>query len=287
MSTENLITTFMKKAKPYFLMVRLQIGSAGMYIVRMATLNHGMYRYILIVYRNAIAALVLAPFALLLERKIRPKRTFSVFLQIITLGILEPILDHLYGNEIHISIIRICYHEWCSLSHHCLVLFLCLQSITIKKYDAELSLSSLICLSGALQSLAIALIVERQPNGWAVGWDSRLFTPLYTGIVCSGIAYHFQGPVLKERGPVFVAAFNPLCMIMVAVLGSAILGEQLHLGSIIGGIIIAIGLHSVVGGGGGWCFKSKDYPVPSQSPDAQEIPITTVSASNSNQQSTK
>lgn len=56
------------------------------------------------------------------------------------------------------------------------------QSITIKKYRAELSLSSLICLSGTLQSAAVALAVERRASGWAVGWDSRLLAPLYTVI---------------------------------------------------------------------------------------------------------
>lgn len=56
------------KVKPYLLMVGLQFGSAGMYIISKETLNHGMSRYVLIVYRNAIAALVLAPFALVLER---------------------------------------------------------------------------------------------------------------------------------------------------------------------------------------------------------------------------
>lgn len=60
--------TYMRKAKHYFLMVCLQIGSTVMYIISMANLNHGMNCYILIVYRNNIAALVLAPFALLLER---------------------------------------------------------------------------------------------------------------------------------------------------------------------------------------------------------------------------
>lgn len=150
--------------------------------------------------------------------------------------------------------------------------FYVLQSITIKRYSAEISLSSLICLFGALQSLAIALCVERKASGWAVGWDSRLFAPLYTGIVSSGITYYVQGLVMKERGPVFVAAFNPLCMIIVAILGSAILGEQLHLGSIIGGVVIAIGLYSVVWG------KSKDYSVPPPSSDAQQLPITFATA---------
>ncbi|PKI33171.1 hypothetical protein CRG98_046438 [Punica granatum] len=56
------------KVKPYLLMVSLQFGTAGLYIISMATLNRGMSRYVLIVYRNAVAALVISPFALVLER---------------------------------------------------------------------------------------------------------------------------------------------------------------------------------------------------------------------------
>lgn len=50
------------------------------------------------------------------------------------------------------------------------------------------------------------------------------------GVICSGITYYVQGIVMKERGPVFVTAFNPLCMIITAVLGSIILAEQITLG---------------------------------------------------------
>lgn len=49
------------------------------------------------------------------------------------------------------------------------------------------------------------------------------------GIICSGVAYYVQGIVIKERGPVFVTAFSPLCMIIVTVLGS-ILSEVVTLG---------------------------------------------------------
>ena len=53
---------------------------------------------------------------------------------------------------------------------------------------------------------------------------------MFQGIVSSGIAYYVQGLVMKTRGPVFVTAFNPLCMVIVAALGTLILAEQLHLG---------------------------------------------------------
>lgn len=50
------------------------------------------------------------------------------------------------------------------------------------------------------------------------------------GIFCSGLAYYIQGVIMKDRGPVFVTAFSPLSMIIVAVMGSFILAEQMYLG---------------------------------------------------------
>jgi hypothetical protein len=48
--------------------------------------------------------------------------------------------------------------------------------------------------------------------------------------VCSGVAYYVQGLVTRQRGPVFVTAFSPLCMIVTALMGSVILKEEIRLG---------------------------------------------------------
>lgn len=50
------------------------------------------------------------------------------------------------------------------------------------------------------------------------------------GIVGSGITYYLQLLVSKSRGPVFVTAFNPFNMIVLAVVGSFTLSERLYLG---------------------------------------------------------
>lgn len=50
------------------------------------------------------------------------------------------------------------------------------------------------------------------------------------GVICSGIGYYVQGVIMKTRGPVFVTAFNPLSMVIVAILGSIILAEVMFLG---------------------------------------------------------
>uniref|UniRef100_A0A1J3ISB0 WAT1-related protein n=1 Tax=Noccaea caerulescens TaxID=107243 RepID=A0A1J3ISB0_NOCCA len=348
------VSAIIRNFRPYLLMIFLQFGAAGTYIVIMATLNQGQNRYVLIVYRNAVAALVLAPFALFFERKVRPKMTLSVFWKIALLGFLEPILDQGFGylgmnmtsatytsaimnvlpsvtfviawilrmEKVKIvevrsqakiigtlvalggALVMTLYkgpliplpwsspildqhngHTNSSQDHNhwvagTLLIFLAcvawscfyvLQSITIKTYPADLSLAALICLSGAVQSTVVALVVERHSSGWAVGWDARLFAPLYTGIVSSGLTYYVQGMVMRTRGPVFVTAFNPLCMILVALLASFILREQIHYGCVIGGTVIAMGLYLVVWG------KGKDYEVSGlailEKNSLQELPI--------------
>uniref|UniRef100_A0A0A9FSW2 WAT1-related protein n=1 Tax=Arundo donax TaxID=35708 RepID=A0A0A9FSW2_ARUDO len=107
---------------------------------------------------------------------------------------------------------------------------------------------------GSLMSGAVALVAERgNTKAWVIGFDTRLFTAVYAGIVCSGVAYYVQGLVSRQRGPVFVTAFNPLCMIITAVMGSIILKEEISLGSVIGAVIIVVGLYALMWG------KSKDH----------------------------
>ncbi|KAM3244110.1 hypothetical protein ACQJBY_055806 [Aegilops geniculata] len=152
--------------------------------------------------------------------------------------------------------------------------FFILQSSTLRSYPAELSVTALICGMGSLMSGAVALVAERaNTHAWVIALDNRLLTVVYAGIVCSGVAYYLQGVVSRQRGPVFVTAFNPLCMIITAVMGSIILKEEITLGSVIGAVIVVVGLYFLIWG------KSKDDI--SQVSDvsvkvAGELPLTSV-----------
>ncbi|XP_010517305.1 PREDICTED: WAT1-related protein At2g39510 [Camelina sativa] len=148
--------------------------------------------------------------------------------------------------------------------------FINLQAITLKSYPVELSLTAYICFMGSLESTIVALYIERgNPSAWAIQLDSKLLAAVYGGIICSGIGYYVQGVIMKTRGPVFVTAFNPLSMVIVAILGSIILAEVMFLGRILGAIVIVLGLYSVLWG------KSKDEP-PSSFPDMDtELPLST------------
>ncbi|KAL6861222.1 hypothetical protein ACP4OV_016922 [Aristida adscensionis] len=357
----------LSEAKPYLAMVLLQVGFSGMYIVAVASLRRGMSHYVLVVYRNLVATVLMSPFAILLERGVRPKMTPTIFLKIMGLALLEPVLDqNLYymgakltsagfasalvnilpavtflmallfrmeklrlrslhsqakivGTACTVAgaVLMILYHgpvvpfPWSAAAaagghHHvaaaaaasqssaswlngtimvvascvCWSGFFILQSNTLQSYPAELSLTALICVLGTAMSGAVALVAERRDMGaWVIGLDTRLFTVVYSGIVCSGVAYYVQGLVTRARGPVFVTAFQPLCMIITAVMGSTILKEQITLGSVIGAAIIVVGLYSLIWG------KSKDHHVDGKAAAngaVAELPLTSVANGNGN-----
>ncbi|KAK4804765.1 hypothetical protein SAY86_004582 [Trapa natans] len=350
----------LKIVKPYLAMLTLQIGFGGLFVIAMLSMKRGMSNFVLAVYRNAVATLVIAPFALVLERKVRPKMTLPIFLRIVVLGFIEPVLDQnlYYGGMKYTSatfasainnavpaitfimavlfrletvnmkripslakvlgtvvtlagatvmtlykgpvleIIRsrgIAHHHEAAASSESadhrwfigtlMVLittlgwasFFILQSFTLEKYPAKLSLTTLICLTGTVEGAVATFIFERDMKVWRIGLDSKLFTVVYAGVVCSGIAYYLQGVVIRERGPVFMSAFYPLSMITAAVLGAIVLAETVHLGSIIGAIFIVMGLYMVVWG------KSKDQVYSGDMPSGDdekfasslhELPIT-------------
>ncbi|BAS94685.1 Os05g0493800, partial [Oryza sativa Japonica Group] len=326
---------FMEKAKPYFAMICLQFGYAGMNVITKVSLNHGMSHYVLVVYRHAFATISIAPFALILERKVRPKMTWSIFFQIFILALLGPVIDQNFYyaglkftgptfacamsnilpamtfvmavifrmEKLELKKVRcqakiagtlvtvagamlmtlykgplmemawsrhagagvaeapaaaaaaISGRDWFLGSMFVIVATLAwaslfiLQTHTIKQYSAQLSLTTLICLVGTLQAVVVTFAMERRrPSVWAIGFDMNLLAAAYAGIVTSSIAYYVQGLVIQRTGPVFASAFSPLMMIIVAVMGSFILSEQIYLGGVVGAALIVVGLYSVLWG---------------------------------------
>ncbi|KAL6530586.1 hypothetical protein OROMI_028475 [Orobanche minor] len=377
---------FIENAKPYIAMICLQFGYAGMNIITKVSLNRGMSHYVLVVYRHAFATAVIAPFALVLERKVRPKITFKIFMQLFVLGLLGPVIDQnlyyaglkftsptyscamsnmlpamtfvmavlcrgpkfvillgagtaldgkaqpsaksgktadglrshrlkvmekadikkvrgqakvvgtiltvggamlmtLYKGDVinmvwskythtvrsYNNLVHDNTQDWFKGSILLIIAtlawasFFILQAITMRKYTAQLSLTSLVCFMGTLQSIAVTLVMEHKPHAWAIGFDMNLLAAAYAGIVSSSIAYYVQGLVMQKRGPVFVTAFSPLMMIIVAIMGSFILAEKIYVGGVLGAVLIVIGLYSVLWG------KYKEYKEKEEEEEEDEV----------------
>ncbi|PKA48456.1 Protein walls are thin 1 [Apostasia shenzhenica] len=133
---------------------------------------------------------------------------------------------------------------------HCLSWsgWLVLQAPVLKKYPARLSVTSYTCFFGVLQFLAIAAFMERDAAAWIFRSGSELFTILYAGFVASGIAFAVQIWCIDRGGPVFVAVYQPVQTLVVAIMASFALGEEFYLGGIIGAVLIIIGLYLVLWG---------------------------------------
>ncbi|XVF81645.1 hypothetical protein PTKIN_Ptkin15bG0171800 [Pterospermum kingtungense] len=125
---------------------------------------------------------------------------------------------------------------------------LLLQTVTVKKYPAPITLTSLTCLSGALLSAIMAVILDHKASSWTLSWDMSLVAVLYSGIVINGLTFYLQSIVGRTKSAVFITAFRPLSSVIATIMGVLILGDILFLGSIVGALVIFVGLYITLWG---------------------------------------
>ena len=133
---------------------------------------------------------------------------------------------------------------------HCLSWsgWLVLQAPVLKKYPARLSVTSYTCFFGVIQFIIIAAFMERDADAWAFHSGSEIFTIFYAGFIASGVAFAVQIWCIDRGGPVFVAVYQPVQTLVVAIMASLTLGEKFYLGGIVGAVVIIIGLYLVLWG---------------------------------------
>ena len=49
----------------------------------------------------------------------------------------------------------------------------------MRRYQAHLSLTSIVCFLGTLQSIAVTFVMEHRPSAWTIGWDMNLLAAAY------------------------------------------------------------------------------------------------------------
>ncbi|KAK7331669.1 hypothetical protein VNO80_28406 [Phaseolus coccineus] len=148
-------------------------------------------------------------------------------------------------------------------------LWLIIQAKMIERYPSPYSSTALMSLWGALVSIVFALCLERDWSQWRLGWNIRLWTAAYSGIVVSGIMVVVISWCIRMRGPLFASVFNPLMLVLVALASSTMLKEKLHLGCIIGAVLIVCGLYVVLWGKSEE-MKRKNQLVPAHNPHEDE-----------------
>ncbi|KAF8735334.1 hypothetical protein HU200_014496 [Digitaria exilis] len=112
-----------------------------------------------------------------------------------------------------------------------------LQASSIKRYPAKLSLTAWMSMVGGMRSAVFAVFYAAQHGRWLIGFGLKFWNCVLQGIACNGLTVIIQLWCNKKRGPVFVTMFNPLLTVMVTMLAYFIFGENLYVGSIIGGAL--------------------------------------------------
>ncbi|KAK9670553.1 hypothetical protein RND81_13G209100 [Saponaria officinalis] len=322
----------MKLNKPFLVVFLIQTIYAGMFLFSKAAFNVGMNNFIFTFYRQAIATVFLAPFALFFEWRSSPSLSYKTFWQIFIMSLFGitlsldlygigltytsasmgaattnclPVITFFFAVLFRLEVWRIntasgiaklvgvvlClggatilalyngpalklgthFHlfgpptvthgphvqahssaTWIKgvfilLSGNSFwALWLVMQARIMKEYPSKLMFTALSCFLSSVQSFILAIAVERRPSQWILGWDIRFFSVAYCGIVVTGVAYCLQAYVIEKRGPVFLAVWTPLGLVITMLCSVLLLSEIITLGRILGGILLVGGLYCVL-----------------------------------------
>ncbi|KAM0850701.1 hypothetical protein ACQ4PT_052917 [Festuca glaucescens] len=127
--------------------------------------------------------------------------------------------------------------------------WLLLQRLLMRRYPAVYSATALMSLLSFVQAGALAL--STQPSTvemWKLRGTVEIAAVVYCGVVASGIGYLLLTYCVEKRGPVFTAAFSPLSQMFVAGIDLFFLHEPLYLGSVLGSVLVIMGLYLVLWG---------------------------------------
>lgn len=127
-----------------------------------------------------------------------------------------------------------------------LSIFTTFQAAILEGYPSEMTIVSFYCLFGTIQCAIVSLIAEKNPNAWKLKPDIELVSVIYSAVFGNVVTYSVMTWCIHKKGPVFVAMFKPLGIAIAAFLSVIFLGDTLHVGSIIGAIIIVAGFYGAL-----------------------------------------
>nr|XP_034576565.1 WAT1-related protein At5g07050-like isoform X2 [Setaria viridis] len=110
--------------------------------------------------------------------------------------------------------------------------------------------TTLTCLSGSLQAFVIGILIDSKKSAWTLKWDLQLLTVIYSGVFTTSVAFMLMSWAVKRRGPIYPPMFNSLAMIATVVMDSVLLDTNIFLGSILGTLLVILGLYTFLLGKG-------------------------------------
>ncbi|KAG7626877.1 EamA domain [Arabidopsis thaliana x Arabidopsis arenosa] len=123
-----------------------------------------------------------------------------------------------------------------------------LQAHIMKIYPAPFTVSFFYFLIASILTSLIGIVAEKNnPSIWIIHFDITLVCIVVGGIFNPGY-YAIHLWAVRNKGPVYLAIFRPLSILIAVIMGAIFLGDSFYLGSLVGGILISLGFYTVMWG---------------------------------------
>ncbi|XP_028783886.1 WAT1-related protein At5g40240 [Neltuma alba] len=122
------------------------------------------------------------------------------------------------------------------------------QASVIKSYPSVMVVVFFQILFSTILSAIFAIIVVADLSAWVLRLDMGLVCIIYQAVVAVVIRFILYTWSVKKAGPLFCTMFKPVGIIFTVIMGALFLGDDFHLGSLVGAVIIVLGFYAVIWG---------------------------------------
>ncbi|KAG7022382.1 WAT1-related protein, partial [Cucurbita argyrosperma subsp. argyrosperma] len=124
-----------------------------------------------------------------------------------------------------------------------------IQARVNSQFPAPYTSTAIMTFMATIQCGAIAVGIEHNTAAaWSLKSPIRLVGALYAGVACSGVAFCLTSWSIQKKGPLYASVFSPFLLIIVAIFSWAFFQEKLYVGTVVGSLLIVIGLYAVLWG---------------------------------------
>ncbi|XP_031102630.1 WAT1-related protein At3g28050-like [Ipomoea triloba] len=123
-----------------------------------------------------------------------------------------------------------------------------LKTAILKDYPEQITIVFFSTFFSSIQCAIVTLLLERKLDAWKLQPGIGMIAIVASAVLEPVCVNNIAAFCLVMKGPLYVAMFKPLGVVIAAIMNLIFLAEALYLGSIVGSIIITVGFYVVMWG---------------------------------------